>query len=83
MIRNFTSFAYHFFSGIATAPILFAAEEYPQLNLFISRQFSEQNDVNQAREIVGNSYGLQKTRKLAQNYAYDAIKAVNYLFLFS
>jgi geranylgeranyl pyrophosphate synthase len=31
--------------GLATAPVLFAAEEYPELNRLIARRFSAPGDV--------------------------------------
>ena len=35
--------------GLATAPILLAAEEYPELNTLIARQFQEAGDVEKVR----------------------------------
>ena len=38
--------------GLATAPVLFAAKKYPELNSMIMRRFSEEGDVEKARELV-------------------------------
>lgn len=62
--------------GLATAPVLFAAEEYPELNKLIKRSFSKEGDVELAWEIVGNSTGLQKTRIAAREHAEHAAKMV-------
>ncbi|KAM3721426.1 All trans-polyprenyl-diphosphate synthase PDSS1 [Dirofilaria immitis] len=62
--------------GLATAPVLFAAEEYPELNKLITRSFSKEGDIELAWEIVGNSTGLEKTRTAAREHAEHAIKMV-------
>lgn len=62
--------------GLATAPVLFAAEEYPELNKLITRSFSKEGDVELAWEIVGNSTGLEKTRTAAREHAEHAVKMV-------
>ncbi|KAL3998332.1 Polyprenyl synthetase family protein [Acanthocheilonema viteae] len=62
--------------GFATAPVLFAAEEYPELNKLIKRSFSKEGDVELAWEIVGNSAGLEKTRIAAREHAEHAVKMV-------
>lgn len=62
--------------GLATAPVLFAAEEYPELNKLIKRSFSKEGDIELAWEIVGNSTGLQKTRIAAREHAEHAVKMV-------
>lgn len=38
--------------GLATAPVLFACEKYPELNQLIMRRFSEPGDVEKAYEAV-------------------------------
>ncbi|VDM95736.1 unnamed protein product [Thelazia callipaeda] len=62
--------------GLATAPVLFAAEEYPELNKLIARSFSNDGDAELAREIVINSTGLEKTRAAAQKHAEHAANMV-------
>ena len=63
--------------GLATAPVLFASEQYPELNKLILRRFSNPGDVETAFQLVCNSEGLQQTRLLANKYkdaAMDSIK---------
>ena len=38
--------------GLATAPVLFAAAKFPELNAMIMRRFCEKGDVEKAREYV-------------------------------
>lgn len=53
-------------SGIATAPTLFAADEFPELLPMIARKFDQANDVEAALELVKKSDGLRRCRELAQ-----------------
>ena len=48
--------------GLATAPVLFASEQFPELNKLILRRFSEKGDVETAFRL---SERLQQTRLLA------------------
>ena len=52
--------------GLATAPVLFAAQEFPELNDLISRRFRCQGDVDTAWRLVTRSRGLQRTEELAR-----------------
>ena len=65
-------------SGIATAPVLFAAEEHPQLLPLILRKFSVEGDVQTAKRLVFDSQGIQRTRDLAASHAALAVDAVNF-----
>ena len=38
--------------GLATAPVLYAARKYPQLNALIMRRFTDPGDIELARELV-------------------------------
>ena len=53
-------------SGLATAPILFAATEYPKLVTLIGRKFEAPGDVDEAVSLVGRSRGIERTKRLAQ-----------------
>jgi geranyl diphosphate synthase len=44
-------------SGLATAPTLFAAEEFPQLTTLISRKFEWEGDIELAVDLVQRSQG--------------------------
>ena len=58
---------------MATAPVLFAAERYHELDAMISRKFSQPGDVEYAFEKVMSSDGLQETKNLANKYCQDAL----------
>ena len=64
-------------SGLATAPVLFAAEEYPELSPLILRRFKNPGDVEMAERLVFQSKGLQRTRDLAAEHSNLAVQAVN------
>ncbi len=53
--------------GLATAPVLFAAEARPELRKMIERRFSQPGDAKKAYGIVRESNGLDKTRQAAAN----------------
>ncbi len=63
--------------GLATAPVLFAREQYPQLDRMIARGFSRPTDPEEAFLLVKNSSGLDETRFLAGKYADSAQKCIS------
>ncbi|GES65431.1 hexaprenyl pyrophosphate synthetase Coq1 [Aspergillus terreus] len=63
--------------GLATAPLLFAWKESPELGPLVGRKFSQEGDVQRARELVVKCDGVEKTRQLAQDYADKAIAAIS------
>jgi geranylgeranyl pyrophosphate synthase len=62
--------------GLSTAPVLFAAEEFPQLEAMMDRKFKHDGDVEQAREWVFQSQGIERTKELARVHAERAMEAV-------
>lgn len=64
--------------GLATAPVLYAREEYPELDKMITRKFSALGDVERARELVGKSQGIDKTTQLASHYSQLATEALKH-----
>lgn len=67
-------------AGLATAPVLFAAEEYPELESLIDRRFKEEGDVDRAVDLVFASSGMERTKELARvhaEYAMDALLALH------
>ncbi|MBD2446868.1 solanesyl diphosphate synthase [Nostoc sp. FACHB-152] len=56
-------------SGNLTAPVLFALEEKPYLEVLIERQFAQEGDLEQALELIQDSQGIQKARELAAHHA--------------
>ncbi|XP_023212775.1 decaprenyl-diphosphate synthase subunit 1-like [Centruroides sculpturatus] len=65
--------------GLATAPVLFACEKYPEMNNLIMRRFSEPGDVEKAYKMVINSDGIENTRLLARKHCDEAVKSISSL----
>ncbi|XP_028140304.1 all trans-polyprenyl-diphosphate synthase PDSS1 [Diabrotica virgifera virgifera] len=63
--------------GLATAPVLFACEKYPELNPMIMRRFQEPGDVEKAFELVHKSRGLEQTQFLARQHCQEAVRLAN------
>lgn len=63
--------------GLATAPLLFAWKNNPQLGELVGRKFAVEGDVQMARDLVARSDGVEQTRALAQDYADKAAHAVS------
>ena len=63
-------------SGLATAPVLYAAQEFPELKPMILRKFKLDGDVAAAQKLVFRSQGIQMTRNLAAEHAGLAADAV-------
>ncbi|XP_065157918.1 all trans-polyprenyl-diphosphate synthase PDSS1 [Atheta coriaria] len=63
--------------GLATAPVLFACEKYPELNPMIMRRFQEPGDVEKAFELVHKSRGLEQTQFLAKQHCQEAARLAN------
>lgn len=59
--------------GLATAPVLYACEQYPELVTMLLRKFKQDGDAERAREIVVNSDGMSRTRQLIDTYAQKAV----------
>lgn len=64
--------------GLATAPVLFAVQKFPELNELIERRFSEPGDVVKALELVKRSDGLEETKFLAEKYCAEALRHANF-----
>ncbi|TRY68365.1 hypothetical protein TCAL_04434 [Tigriopus californicus] len=63
--------------GLATAPVLFASEEYPlEMEPLIHRKFARPNDAERALKIVMKSEGLDKTKALAEQFCQSAIHEI-------
>ncbi len=59
-------------SGNLTAPVLFAMEETPYLKVLLERQLKEPGDLEEALMLIHNSKGIERSRKLAEQYAQKA-----------
>ncbi|ATY66269.1 decaprenyl-diphosphate synthase subunit 1 [Cordyceps militaris] len=62
--------------GLATAPLLFAWKETPELGALVGRKFEQEGDVQRARDLVLQSDGIEQTRALAHDYSEKAIAAI-------
>jgi all-trans-nonaprenyl-diphosphate synthase len=63
-------------SGNLTAPVLFALEEKPFLEVLIEREFAQEGDLEQAISLIEDSQGIARSKELA---AYHAQLAVEHL----
>lgn len=66
-------------SGIVTAPVLFALEEKPYLEVLIDRELSETGDLEQALALVKESDGIMRSQELAKKYAAIAVQEIKNL----
>ncbi|OCT75578.1 all trans-polyprenyl-diphosphate synthase PDSS1 [Xenopus laevis] len=65
--------------GLATGPVLFACQQFPELNALIMRRFSLPGDVERAWQYVLQSNGVQQTTYLAQSYCSQAVQEISKL----
>lgn len=61
-------------SGNLTAPVLFALEEIPSLEVLIEREFVQTGDLEQAIALIKESKGIQRSRELAAHHAHKAVE---------
>ncbi|KXZ56018.1 hypothetical protein GPECTOR_2g1570 [Gonium pectorale] len=66
-------------SGLATAPVLYAAQEEPQLRPLILRRFKHDGDVALAVSLIERSRGLQRAEELAAHHAKAAADMIRCL----
>jgi hexaprenyl-diphosphate synthase len=66
-------------AGLATAPVLFAAELYPHLETFIQRKFVQEGDIETTLQYVIQSNGMERTKNLARVHAEYAVQALSVL----
>ncbi|CAM9260835.1 unnamed protein product [Ectocarpus sp. 12 AP-2014] len=62
--------------GLATAPVLLAAEQQPGLAKLISRKFRGPGDVDEALELVHRSDGIARAKEVAVVQAEKAMSAI-------
>ncbi|MEG3876130.1 solanesyl diphosphate synthase [Microcoleus sp. herbarium7] len=60
--------------GNLTAPVLFALEEKPYLEVLIEREFAQEGDIQQALALVEDSKGIERSRELATHHARQAVE---------
>ncbi|PFH52323.1 hypothetical protein AMATHDRAFT_74371 [Amanita thiersii Skay4041] len=66
-------------AGLATAPVLYAAEEYPELLAIIQRNLLLDGDLECAVDYVRRSNGVERTRELARRYGESARETLKLL----
>lgn len=64
------------YQGHATAPVLFALEQFGEIEEMMERKFKHENDVERTIELVEISDGIGKTRQLAKQHAQQAVNAI-------
>lgn len=62
--------------GLATAPVLYAAHQFPEINPMIMRRFTMAGDVERTLELVSKSDGITHTRYLAEEHCKEAIRQI-------
>ncbi|PXF41072.1 Solanesyl-diphosphate synthase 1, mitochondrial [Gracilariopsis chorda] len=62
--------------GHATAPVLYALQQFPELLPMIERRFNEEGDIETTLELVKRADGLTKTRELATEHILRAVDTV-------
>ncbi|KAL3836065.1 hypothetical protein ACJMK2_021518 [Sinanodonta woodiana] len=67
--------------GLATAPVLFASQEFPELHSMIMRRFMQDGDVERARELVAKSDGVSHARMMAEQHCKEAVRLLQTLKL--
>ncbi|XP_028392446.1 decaprenyl-diphosphate synthase subunit 1-like [Dendronephthya gigantea] len=65
--------------GLATGPVLFASEEFPEITAFIMRRFKGEHDVEETYELVRQSTGIERTMCLARQHSREAIRTLTKL----
>ncbi|XP_034416199.1 decaprenyl-diphosphate synthase subunit 1 [Cyclopterus lumpus] len=65
--------------GLATGPVLFACQQFPELHAMIMRRFSSKGDIDRAWQYVLQSDGVEQTKYLAQRYCEEAIRQISML----
>ena len=66
-------------SGYLTAPVLYALEDNPLLHQIIGGEFTNKGDLDNALSIVRESDAIEKSLKLAQNFAMEAKNSISWL----
>jgi all-trans-nonaprenyl-diphosphate synthase len=61
-------------SGNLTAPVLFAMEEKPYLQVLIERELTEPDDLEEAIALINNSQGIARSRSLAESFSAQALR---------
>jgi len=66
-------------SGNLTAPVLYALEEKPYLEVLIEREFAQEGDLEQALALIDDSRGIQRARELAAHHSELATENISIL----
>lgn len=64
-------------SGNLTAPVLYAIEDKPLLAKLIEREFSQDDDFEQALDLVKTSRGIERSRELASEHVRKALQCLH------
>nr|BAT31620.1 subunit 1 of solanesyl diphosphate synthase [Schmidtea mediterranea] len=59
--------------GLATGPVLFASEKFPEIYDIISRKLSKEGDLEKVLDYINRSNGVEQTRAVARAYHDNAL----------
>ena len=65
--------------SLATAPVLFASQQFPKLRGLVARRFRRVGDVEATGALVAESDGRQRTRELAGSYSEAAVTSLRHM----
>lgn len=64
-------------AGLATAPVLFAAEKFPnEIQPMMDRKFKDDGDIDRTVQLIRQTDGIQRTKDLAQVHVELAIESI-------
>lgn len=62
--------------GVATAPVLFAMEQFPELRALVDRKCSARGDLDRVMYLINEADGINRTRQLAKKHVERAVEAI-------
>ena len=65
--------------GLATAPLLYASQEIPELRTIIKRKFKQTDDIPRALTLSSTTKCVEKSHQLADFHAQQALEALHEL----
>ncbi|VDP29531.1 unnamed protein product [Soboliphyme baturini] len=63
--------------GICTGPVLFACDQYPELQQVVRSRYCSEEDVPSVIDMVKKSDGILRTKQLAEQYCNQAIRQLD------
>ncbi|KII60912.1 Decaprenyl-diphosphate synthase subunit 1 [Thelohanellus kitauei] len=63
-------------NGLVTLPVIYAAEQFPEINALIERKFNDQDDIENIRRLVFESHAIDRCKQLSKELISEAIDIV-------